>query len=223
MGEIKMNNKINILAILTLLWQLLFLPCVSAEIFKWVDEKGTTHFTEDESAIPEKYRQQVEKRPSKEEPGSQKEKVGADKKEKKGSTKRSPKEPPRESKEKERVNIRRIELDVADAFKNIISLWKDKKYEALYDCGDRKSHTNMAREDFRKRMEGKGRELATSWETVRDIQVDVKNATQAYVTARIGYRPQKGGETRIRTETFEMKFETGTWRINLTKVLAPSK
>jgi hypothetical protein len=222
-----MNNKINILAILTLLWQLLFLPCVSAEIFKWVDEKGTTHFTEDESAIPEKYRQQVEKRPTKEDPGSPKEKAKTEKQERKGSAKQSPKEPPRESpkepKEKERVNVRRIELDVADAFKNIISLWKDKKFDALYDCGDRKSHTSMAREDFRKRMEGKGRELATSWETVRDIKVDVRNATQAYVTARIGYRPQKGGETRIRTETFEMKFENGTWRINLTKVLAPSK
>ena len=214
-----MNNKINILAILTLLWQLLFLPCVSAEIFKWVDEKGTTHFTEDESAIPEKYREQAEKRTLKEDKRSLKQEVGTEKKERKGSAKQAPKEP----KEKERVNVRRIELDVADTFKNIISLWKDKRFDDLYDCGDRKSHTGMAREDFRKRMEGKGRELATSWETVRDIQVDVKNATLAYVTARIGYRPKQGGETRIRTETYEMKFETGTWRINLTKVLAPSK
>jgi len=214
-----MNNKVNMLAILTLLWQLLFLPCVSAEIFKWVDEKGTTHFTEDESAIPEKYREQAEKRTLKEDKRSLKQEVGTEKKERKGSAKQAPKEP----KEKERVNVRRIELDVADTFKNIISLWKDKRFDDLYDCGDRKSHTGMAREDFRKRMEGKGRELATSWETVRDIQVDVKNATLAYVTARIGYRPKQGGETRIRTETYEMKFETGTWRINLTKVLAPSK
>ena len=79
-----MNNKINILAILTLLWQILFLPCVSAEIFKWVDEKGTTHFTEDESAIPEKYREQVEKRPTKEDPGSPKEKAKTEKTGEKG-------------------------------------------------------------------------------------------------------------------------------------------
>jgi hypothetical protein len=26
-----------------------------AEIYKWVDEKGTVHFTEDPSTIPEKY------------------------------------------------------------------------------------------------------------------------------------------------------------------------
>ena len=218
-----MNNNINILAIFILLLQILFLPCVSAEIFKWVDEKGITHFTEDESAIPEKYREQVERRPTKEDPGSPKEKAKTEKQEKKGSAKQSPKEPPRGSKEKERVNVRRIESDVTDAFKNIISLWKDNKFDDLYDCGDRKSHTNMAREDFRKRMEKKSRELATSWETVRDVKVDVKNATLAYVTARIGYRPKQGGETHTRTETYEMKFETGTWRINLMKVLDSRK
>ena len=81
----------------------------------------------------------------------------------------------------------------------------------------------MAREDFRKSMEGKGRELAPSWETVRDVKVDVKNATLAYVTARIGYRPKQGGETRIQTETYEMKLESGTWRINLMKVLGGQK
>ena len=30
-----------------------------AEIYKWVDEKGTVHFTEDPSTIPEKYREQA--------------------------------------------------------------------------------------------------------------------------------------------------------------------
>jgi hypothetical protein len=214
-----MNHKIITLAILALLSQILLFPCVAAEIFKWVDEKGTTHFAEDESAIPEKYRQEAEKRASKEDTTPPKEKVGTEKKERKGSAKQSPKG----HKEKERVNVRRIELDVSDAFKNIISLWKDKKFDDLYDCGDRKSHTSMAREDFRKRMEGKGRELATSWETVRDVKVDVKNATLAYVTARIGYRPKLGGETRTRTETYEMKLEKETWRINLTKVLNSRK
>jgi hypothetical protein len=38
------------------------IPCiVNAEVFKWIDEKGTLHFSDDESAIPEKYREQAEK------------------------------------------------------------------------------------------------------------------------------------------------------------------
>jgi hypothetical protein len=41
---------------------LLLIPLlIHAEIYKWVDEKGTVHFTEDNSTIPEKYGQQVER------------------------------------------------------------------------------------------------------------------------------------------------------------------
>jgi hypothetical protein len=42
---------------------LLMIPfLVHAEVYKWVDEKGTVHFTDDNSRIPEKYGQQVERR-----------------------------------------------------------------------------------------------------------------------------------------------------------------
>jgi len=42
-------------------------PSSYAEMYKWVDEKGTVHFTDDPSNIPEKYRQDAESRkPSKE-------------------------------------------------------------------------------------------------------------------------------------------------------------
>lgn len=34
----------------------------SAEMYKWVDDKGTVHFTDDISSIPEKYREDVEMR-----------------------------------------------------------------------------------------------------------------------------------------------------------------
>jgi hypothetical protein len=40
---------------------LLMIPCiVHGAIYKWTDEKGTVHFTDDESTIPAEYRQQVE-------------------------------------------------------------------------------------------------------------------------------------------------------------------
>ncbi len=37
-----------------------------AEIYKWVDEKGTIHFTEDPSKIPEKYREKTQSRTTEE-------------------------------------------------------------------------------------------------------------------------------------------------------------
>jgi hypothetical protein len=42
-------------------------PSSYGEMYKWVDEKGTVHFTDDLSNIPEKYREDAETRkPSKE-------------------------------------------------------------------------------------------------------------------------------------------------------------
>jgi hypothetical protein len=38
----------------------------NAEIYKWVDEKGTVHFTEDPSTIPEKYREKTQSRTTEE-------------------------------------------------------------------------------------------------------------------------------------------------------------
>jgi clan AA aspartic protease (TIGR02281 family) len=52
-----MNKTFLVLTIL----MALALPA-SAEMYKWVDEKGTVHFTDDISSIPEKYREDVEER-----------------------------------------------------------------------------------------------------------------------------------------------------------------
>lgn len=42
---------------------LLMIPFLGhPEVYKWLDEKGTVHFTDDNSRIPEKYGQQVERR-----------------------------------------------------------------------------------------------------------------------------------------------------------------
>jgi hypothetical protein len=40
-----------------------------------VDEKGTVHFSEDESSVPEKYREQIEKKSMPEEAETTEEKV----------------------------------------------------------------------------------------------------------------------------------------------------
>jgi len=39
------------------------IPCLfSEEIYRWTDEKGTAHFTDDASTIPEKYRREAEEK-----------------------------------------------------------------------------------------------------------------------------------------------------------------
>ncbi len=189
-------------------------PSQAKEVYKWVDEKGTVHFSEDESGVPEEYRGRLEKRSVPEEAKQPEEKVKAREQDGKGAKGRLA------VKEKERINRDRIEGDVIDSVKTILSLWKDGKYDVLYDYGDQKSRRAVNREDFGRRMKKKGIGLASSWETIRDIQVDVKSATLAYAAVKIGFKPTQGGETKFRTETYRMSFEKGMWKINLTKLLS---
>ena len=46
------------------------LPLIAGgqEIYQWVDEKGTVHFTDDISQVPERYQDQVEKKKTPDEP-----------------------------------------------------------------------------------------------------------------------------------------------------------
>lgn len=189
-------------------------PSDAKEVYKWIDEKGTVHFSEDESSVPEKHRGQIEKKSMPEEAKVPEEKVKVKKQDGKGTKDRPA------AKEKEKINRNRIEGDVVESVKTILSLWKDEKYNELYDHGDQKSRRAIRREDFEHRMRKKGIGLASSWETLRDIQVDVESATLAYATVRIGLKPKKGGETKFRTETYRLRFEKGMWKIDLAKILS---
>ncbi len=193
-----------------------------AETYRWVDEKGTENFTSDYRSIPEKYRDQV--KTIKDEPGAkpkndEKPQKALKKDPGKGTQKSSGKDRAGEQK----VSQRRIESDAADALQTIISFWKDEKYEALYEYGTRSSRAGMARENFIHKMEKKSWGLASSWETIQNIEAESKSPTVVYVTAKIGHKPKQGGNTKILTETFQMKLENGAWKTDLSKILqAPS-
>jgi hypothetical protein len=67
--------------VLILALALIFLGSIAhAEVFKWVDEKGGVHFTEDPATIPEKYRERVQSRPTEEDSMSIEERVRGKKK-----------------------------------------------------------------------------------------------------------------------------------------------
>jgi hypothetical protein len=192
---------------------LVYSPSWAEKVYKWVDEKGTVHFSEDESNVPKEYRERAEKKSLPEEAGQSEEKAKLRKQQGKGTRDRLA------VKGKGEIDKNKVEDDVIDSVKTIFSLWKGEKYDVLYDHGDQKSRRAVNREDFKHRMKKKGIRLASSWETIRDIQVDVKSATLAYATAKIGFKATQGGETKFRTETYRMSLERGKWKINLTKLL----
>jgi len=207
-----MNKKLFSVFVTSIMFLFLYSPeLVFSDIFQWTDDKGTLHFTEDESAVPEQYRDQVRKIRTQEGPKSTSGTVST-----KGQgrvTKTG------EASRKEPINLNKIESDVIEAFKTVISLWKDEKYEALYEHGDKKSQIAIRREDFERGMKGKPVGLASSWETMKDIRVDIESSTRVHTTAKIGYKFKTGGDTRHRTETYLMTLEKGSWKIDLQKIL----
>ncbi len=61
-----MLNRVAMVLSTVIFSVLLIFQTTHAEIFKWVDEKGTVHFTEDPETIPEKYREKVKSRSTEE-------------------------------------------------------------------------------------------------------------------------------------------------------------
>jgi hypothetical protein len=192
-----------------------------ADVYRWVDEKGGVHFADSYDAIPEKFRDQVEKK-SKLEDSSPQDVKGKPMKEgkpKKETEKKGKSEPKKGGAEKQQISKRKIESDVEDSLKTIVSLWKDEKYGALYDYGSQKSKTAVSKENFERQMARKVWGLASSWETIRDIEVDVKSPTTAYATAKLGFKPKRSGETKTRTVAYQVVLEKGVWRVDLKKIL----
>jgi len=200
-----------------------------AETYKWVDENGTIHFTQDFNSIPERFRNLAEIKNDKTD-DSEKEVNKPHKIDSKGQSKGKAKEQVKEQRarskeEKQSMNLRKIESEVADTFTTIISLWKEGRFEALYEYGTLSNKTNMAKETFVSRMGNQTWRLASSWETIRDIDIksDIKHPTSAYASAKIGYKPKVGGDTIFRTETYRFVLENGIWRIDLSKILKAAK
>ena len=74
-----MVNRIAMVLSIVLFSVSLIFQTAHAEIFKWVDEKGTVHFTEDPATIPEKYREKVKSRTTEEDLMSPEERARAKK------------------------------------------------------------------------------------------------------------------------------------------------
>jgi len=114
---------------------------------------------------------------------------------------------------------RRIESGAISAFEAIVSLWKSERFDEIYEYGDKISREMMPREKFASEMRISWCVLASSWETIRDIEAKVISPTRAQVKARMGFEKRGWGEARFFTQVFSMTLDKGEWRIALHKLL----
>jgi hypothetical protein len=115
---------------------------------------------------------------------------------------------------------RRIESGAIDTFETIISLWKREKFDEIYEYGDRLSQDGMSKERFISGMKYSCR-LASSWETARDIEVEVISPTRVYLKAKMGFTSpsDEWAETIFYRIRVKMTLEKNEWRIDLDKIL----
>ena len=114
---------------------------------------------------------------------------------------------------------RRIESGAIDTFETIISLCKRERFDEIYEYGDSISQELMSKEKFI--SERRGCALASSWETVRDIEVEIISPKRVYLKAVLGFKGEHpyaygvSGDTQFSTRIFEMALEKDGWRIDL--------
>ncbi len=114
---------------------------------------------------------------------------------------------------------RRIEADVLGAFASIVTLWQDENYDALYEYGDETSRKILPPDKFAETVHNNSWKLACCWEKAQDVEITIKKRTVAAVKARMGYRMRfDTGSTRSITQTFDMTFENGGWKIDLQEI-----
>jgi hypothetical protein len=116
---------------------------------------------------------------------------------------------------------RRIESGAIDAFKFILSLWGAGRFDEIYEYGDRSSRGKMTKEKFVSEMRSNSYRcvLASSWETLRDIEAQVITPTRVRLKATMGFAWRGYGETRFFTQGFRMTSDEGEWRIELLPLL----
>ena len=114
---------------------------------------------------------------------------------------------------------RRIESGAIDTFETIMSLCKMERFDEIYEYGDSISQKMMSKEMFISERRGCG--LASSWETVRDIEVKIISPKRVSLKAVLGFKGSHpysdvvSGETEFSTRVFEMRLEKDGWRIDL--------
>ena len=95
-------------------------------------------------------------------------------------------------------------------FDSIINLWRDEKYEELYEYGTLSSHVRISKEGFIRGMRHKKFKLMCCGDAAREIDVIYKSPTVVYVKAKMGYKNHLNKEAfRLRPSGLYLKEENG--------------
>ena len=102
------------------------------------------------------------------------------------------------------------EQEVLRDFEQILDLWRDGKYEQLFE------HTAEGRDSkelFAKKLASAPRRPACCWEKMQEVRISLTGERTALVRARLGFEGNVSG-TEFVTRGIKLKKENGTWIIS---------
>lgn len=113
----------------------------------------------------------------------------------------------------------KIEAQALEAFRRIMTLWREEVYFELYDQGTAASKKRISREDFAQRMVGLDW-LPAGEINPRFLKPEYRFRTMVYVQARIPFRNKFNvGDPFAKDETIQLLLEDGQWRIDLVQLV----
>lgn len=109
------------------------------------------------------------------------------------------------------------ELEVQRDFETNLDLWRDGRYEELYQRTY--AEGSRSRETFIRRITAAGRKPACCWEKLQEVTVSKGSGKKVTLHARIGLE-NRFGATEYSTRSFRMKKENGIWKPAMSDILS---
>ena len=106
-----------------------------------------------------------------------------------------------------------IKREALQGFEEILDLWRDGNYEALFD----RTSGSETRESFASRLRNAPLRPACCWEKMRDATATVKGRDSVSVRATIGR--EGPGDTRSKTKSFKLRREGDVWQVSRGELL----
>lgn len=104
------------------------------------------------------------------------------------------------------------------AFEEILDLWREGRYDELYERTQRSGKT--AQEDFAARLDNGTYKPACCWQKLQDVTVHVENNDFAVIRAKIGL--EGGSDISYKTRSWKLVREGAVWRISQSDLFALS-
>jgi len=109
-----------------------------------------------------------------------------------------------------------IRSEAVAGFEKILDLWRDGRFEELYDRT--LISGKETKESFVSRMSSARLKPSCCWEKMQDVGVSVRNGSSVVIKAKLGL--DAPGEMEYKTKSFKLYKEDGVWRIAASELLS---